>query len=51
MYYSRKFNPKHDISQRFSIEDLQKIAKYFKIFDSIEDVFEDFRQKFSTKNF
>ena len=34
-------------SKDYSLEDLQKIAKYFKIFDLIEDVFEDFTEKFS----
>ena len=38
-------------SKEYSLEDLQKIAKYFKIFDLIEDVFEDFREKLSKKSY
>ena len=35
----------------YSLEDLQKIAKYFKVFDSIDDFFEDFKEKFSKNNY
>lgn len=30
----------------YFLEDLQKIANYFKVFDSIDDVFEDLKKNF-----
>jgi len=37
--------------KEFSIDIFQKIAKYFKIFDSIKDIYEDLKLKFEKNNY
>ena len=38
-------------SKEFSLEDLQKISKYFKVFDLMEEVFDDIKSKFDKKDY
>ena len=37
--------------KEFSLNDLQKISKYFSLFDSIDECFIDFKQKFNDNNY
>ena len=38
-------------NKEFVFEDFQNIAKYFKIFDSIEDIYADLKLKFEENNY
>ena len=38
-------------SKEFSLNDLQKISKYFQLFDSIDECFTDLKQKFEYHNY
>lgn len=44
-------NPKIYYNKEFSLNDLQKISKYFLIFDSIDECFLDLKQKFEKNNY
>jgi len=42
---------KSSYTKEYTLEDLQQIAKYFKVFDSIEDAYTDLKQKFDQNNY
>ena len=43
--------PSQFYGKEFSLNDLQKISKYFQLFDSIDECFTDLKQKFEYHNY